>query len=162
MVGPNRDSGGPGPRGEGPAVQWRDDVPWATPGEVGRKIRQALNMAINRQELQDTLFFGERQFMMQPFFHETRGDWDPSLIPFFEENYRYDPVRAKELLTEAGYPDGFMVQVILTPRGGLANVLDVNEAIAGYWRAIGLEVDTPSIGFAQVIPIVTSSQSNWF
>jgi peptide/nickel transport system substrate-binding protein len=133
-------------------------VPWAAPGEVGRKVRQALNMAIDREELGDTLFFGEGEFTMMPFFHSTYLGWDLALIPKFKENYRYDPVRAKELLAEAGFPKGFKTTIALVPRPGMPNILDVDGAIAGYWKAIGLDVDTPSMEFSQVLELLKKEE----
>ena len=48
--------------------------------------------------------------------------------------YEYNPARAKQLLAEAGYPDGFGVDMFLTGRAEVAG-----EVAASMWRDIGIE-----------------------
>ena len=52
----------------------------------------------------------------------------------------YDPDKAKALLAEAGYPDGFKIGMSC-PSGGYANDVEVCQAIAGYLKDVGIEVD---------------------
>ena len=115
-------------------------LPWATHGERGRKVREAMNRAINRHELQETILGGRGDPMAVTFYHPSLPGWDQSWIDNFEENYGYDPERAKELLAEAGYPDGFDVEILMVPRLELTEALDVSEAIGNYWKEIGLDV----------------------
>ena len=116
-------------------------IPWAAPGEVGLKVREAMNRAVNRDEIRDTILGGRGDDMAVTFWHSSLPGWDQSWIDNYEENYGYDPERAKELLVEAGYPDGFTVPILMTPRAELAEALDVAEAIGNYWKAIGLDVE---------------------
>src|SRR5690606_38095399 len=65
-------------------------------------VREAINYAIDREALLEGLYRGTGIIAWQPFppgyfAHE----------PSLENKYPYDPEKAKQLLTEAGYPDGF-------------------------------------------------------
>lgn len=65
------------------------------------RVRQAVNYAIDRQAIVDSLFAG---YGVPAAVAHPRASWgfNPDLEP-----YPYDPDRARELLAEAGYPDGF-------------------------------------------------------
>lgn len=66
------------------------------------RVRQALNMAFDRQLYVDTLFAGIAEPTEQNF-NMNGAAYDASL----EDTYPFDPEAARELLADAGYPDGF-------------------------------------------------------
>jgi peptide/nickel transport system substrate-binding protein len=66
-----------------------------------RRVRLALNLAVDRQSIVDTLLMGQTRVPSQVAARGVFGH-DETLTP-----YPYDPDRAKVLLAEAGYPDGF-------------------------------------------------------
>ncbi len=70
------------------------------------KVRQALNFAIDRKELIDSVLRGTGD-VGNSIVPPIVDGYDPS---FF--NYEYDPENAKAMLAEAGYPDGFEVELI--------------------------------------------------
>ncbi|HIQ04201.1 MAG TPA: ABC transporter substrate-binding protein [Anaerolineae bacterium] len=76
------------------------------------RVRQALSLAIDRQAVLNSVFFGEG--MVTGPIVPTLGDWSVPIeeLPFYE----YNPDRAKELLAEAGYPDGFETTITASPR----------------------------------------------
>ena len=122
-----------------------DNVPvWALPDGIGRKVRKALNLAVDRQEIQNTLLGGRGAVMPVAFYAEHLRGWDPSWIERFEVDYRYDPEHAKELLAEVeaelGEPiDWSEFVFLLTPRASLGSLVDIGEAVANYWH----EIDVP-------------------
>ncbi|MGY6500698.1 MAG: ABC transporter substrate-binding protein [Acidimicrobiales bacterium] len=70
------------------------------------RVRQALNLAIDREAIVETYFSGMATPIGQPF---APGSFAlPSDPPLFD----YDPDRAIELLAEAGYPDGLTLQML--------------------------------------------------
>lgn len=86
---------------EGPSTYLLFNVekgPFADP-----KVRQAVGFAINRQEVVDGAFGGRGS--------PLEGLPIPSASPFFSDNadlkWSYDPDKARALLTEAGFPNGF-------------------------------------------------------
>jgi peptide/nickel transport system substrate-binding protein len=68
------------------------------------KVRQALNMAFRRDDMVKQLLQGAGTSTVQ-LFNPQSDAYDSEL----EGTYEYDPEGAKELLAEAGYPDGFEV-----------------------------------------------------
>lgn len=66
-----------------------------------RRVRVALNMAIDRESISQHLLHSTMGPATQLGTHEALG-YDPSIEP-----YAYDPDQAKKLLAEAGYPNGF-------------------------------------------------------
>jgi len=98
------------------------------------RVRQAMNYAVDPQLIVDTILGG--QATVHPGVCGV-GDFGycPDCCP-----YNYDPDRAKELLEEAGYPDGFKVK-FWSPRGKYMKDLETVEAIAGQLEEIGIEVE---------------------
>ena len=101
---------------------------------VDKRVRQALNYAINREEMTQNLFRGFNKPTGQGGTPDSQY-WNPDLPP-----WPYDPQKAKQLLAEAGYPNGFKLT------GGLdftpaAQPAEVPLAVQGYLRAIGVEIE---------------------
>ena len=98
------------------------------------RVRQALNLAVNRQEIVDTLLHGKGKpaavFPSSPISIGYPADLKP---------YPYDPAKAKKLLAEAGYPNGFSIKLFALPTGGFTQYLQLAEIVAGYWEAIGVK-----------------------
>jgi peptide/nickel transport system substrate-binding protein len=105
--------------------QWDPKSPWADP-----RVRKAASLAIDRQTLADAHMPG-----CGP--NGSLGlDGDPEAAHFPPDPY--DPGRAKKLLDEAGYPNGF--------HGGIYYPYDgpywaYGEQVANYWKAIGIKCD---------------------
>jgi len=66
------------------------------------RVRKAINMAFDRDLYLKSLLGGVGSTTVQ-LFNPAQGAFDPSL----KDAYTYDPKRAKDLLAEAGYADGF-------------------------------------------------------
>lgn len=71
------------------------------------KVRQAVAYAINKQEILDTAYSGVGT-VADDFLPDGLADFRPTDL----EPYAYDPAKAKALLTEAGYPNGFSTMVL--------------------------------------------------
>lgn len=99
-----------------------------------KRVRQALNYAVNKQELNEALFAGAAKVLDGQLLAPTVFGYDPSI-----EAYPYDPDKARALLQEAG-AEGATID-ITSQNGRWLKDGDMVEAIAGYWNAVGLNVN---------------------
>ncbi|MEQ8248957.1 MAG: ABC transporter substrate-binding protein [Alphaproteobacteria bacterium] len=75
-------------------------------GPIGDvRVRQALNYAVNKQAIVDNIYGGNATVASQAATTNAFG-FNPDVKP-----YSYDPERAKKLLAEAGYPNGFEMEI---------------------------------------------------
>ena len=135
------------------------------------RVREALNIAIDRARINDSFFKGDAIPSAVSHFAEWwdffQDRWAP--LPGPDGNtgaaggwpYPYDPERAKELLAEAGYPDGFTLEFFApTNLGGLPEIPDVGEAIAFMWEEIGIDVQLEISEYAPVQSMYTDRSMN--
>jgi glutathione transport system substrate-binding protein len=73
-------------------------------------VRQAVAYAIDRQVVINTAFFGQGT----PIFGMAVPSSSIAYNPDFDGYFEYNPDRARELLAEAGYPDGFTARLLAT------------------------------------------------
>jgi peptide/nickel transport system substrate-binding protein len=108
------------------------------------KVRQALYHAIDRQGICDALMFGLCDLSVQPIIP---GHWaeSPTRPADF---YAYDPDKARELLAEAGLPDGFSF-TLMTP-AGLAPYPEIAEILQAQLAEVGIEAELVPVEPAQM------------
>jgi peptide/nickel transport system substrate-binding protein len=104
------------------AEQWDPKSPWHD-----RRVRLAANHAIDRQAMNqaDALGFSKITWSIIPSSFDFY--WQPP-------SYPYDPVRAKRLLAEAGYPNGFDAGDYFCD----AAIANVGEPVVNYLNAAGI------------------------
>ncbi len=107
-----------------------DDSPNAALKNV--KVRQALNYAIDRDAIIKNILLGNGVKISSPI---------NSYFFAYEElpQYNYDPAKAKQLLTEAGFADGFDLE-FKVPDGRYLKDKQIGEAVTQYWTKIGVRV----------------------
>ncbi len=100
-----------------------------------KKVRQALNYAINRDALANNILKGTAIPMTQLAI--PNSDWfDDGLAP-----YTYDPTKAKQMLADAGYPNGFKTEWWTATNGsGELQPVPMSEYIQSNLKDIGVNV----------------------
>ena len=108
------------------------------------RVRQALNLAVDREAIARTLLRGYGRAAGQPATTMSFGH-DPDLAP-----YPYDPRRARALLAEAGYPQGFAFSAEVLINSFPADTL-IYQAMTHYLREVGVDVTLRVITFPQYL-----------
>jgi peptide/nickel transport system substrate-binding protein len=119
------------------------------------KVRQALNWAFNRSETVSKLNNGLATATDQMFSPNSVA-YDTSL----ENTYRYDPAKAKALLAEAGYPNGFTVTM-----PDVSTVAPDQQALMTQsLEDIGINVKIDKVPFTELFNAVQSGKypMSWF
>lgn len=101
-----------------------------------KRFVEALSLAINRQELADVVFAGGA-------VPTGITDLSPASLGYdekWETPDPFDPERARQLLRESG-KEGLTFEFQQRPLGGIPELPQVAEAIAGMWEAVGLNVN---------------------
>lgn len=99
------------------------------------RVRRALNFGTDREGIVQAVFAGQAQ-VIPSFIVEGNLGYDPEIM----EPFPYDPERARELLAEAGYPDGFEI-AMSCPADGYVNINEVCLAIQQSLQDIGVEIE---------------------
>lgn len=121
-----------------------------------REVRQAMNMAINRQAIAQNLLGGKVQPHRVMGYHPQLstaiwpGIWNTDWEKRFDERFGYDPAKAKALLAQAGYPQGFEFTLYLYTLPGLSEIIDIGQAMALDFQAIGLKAKLVETEFPRV------------
>ncbi|MBU5421213.1 hypothetical protein KQI48_00900 [Cellulomonas hominis] len=110
------------------------------------RVRQAINMAFDRAAMVESLGHGIGVPTQQMFFPTTAG-YDPDL----DETYDFDPEGAKALLAEAGYPDGFSIDM-----PSIVYTTTFEPAVTQALADIGIEVNWVSIPPQDTVSAVMS------
>ncbi|MFN3663413.1 ABC transporter substrate-binding protein [Yoonia sp.] len=103
-----------------------------------QRVREALSLAINREAIVDRIQFQSgapaNQFAPEGIFGHNPDIPQPE----------YDPERARALLEEAGYGDGWAM-MIHGPAGRYVNDTDVLLAVGQMWSQLGLDINVENV-----------------
>lgn len=115
------------------------------------KVRQALSYAIDREKLRETAFHGAAEITQLPV---APTSW---IYPADLANtYSYDPAKAKALLAEAGFPDGFETKILIRGTGG--PLLDQAQVFQQDLAAVGIKAELLPTELPQYWPLLFDSK----
>ncbi|MCK0168289.1 ABC transporter substrate-binding protein [Jannaschia sp. S6380] len=140
---------------QGAADLERDDVDGANPlADV--KVRQAMNMAINRDAIRQVVMRGQSEptgVIMPPFVN----GWTEALdtVP------AQDIEGAKALMEEAGYGEGFTIQLDC-PNDRYVNDEAICQAVAGMLGQIGVKVNLNAQSKALHFPLIQNGTTDFY
>jgi peptide/nickel transport system substrate-binding protein len=104
--------------------QWEPKSPWHD-----ERVRRAVSLAMDRKSINEALTLGRSLLSNSIIPANFEYFWQPPAA-------LYDPVKARQLLAEAGYPNGFDAGEF----SGDASYANVGEAILDNLQAVGIRV----------------------
>jgi peptide/nickel transport system substrate-binding protein len=122
------------------------------------RVRRALNMAVDKQVIIDSLFGGNAEMISFPFSKDFASVFTPleKLPPSARELFSYNPEKAKKLLTEAGYPNGFTFKAQIDNSNQV--ILDVGALVAGYLAKIGVKMELDIMDYPSWLAKMTKKE----
>jgi peptide/nickel transport system substrate-binding protein/oligopeptide transport system substrate-binding protein len=117
------------------------------------RVRRAVAMAIDRQGLIDGIYNGTDELANGPI-PPGLSSFDPSL-----KGIPYDPEKAKQLLAEAGYPNGFDLKVWSTRTD---TTVAVNNLIQNFLAQVGIRVTINQVDFGTLIDAAINGRASAF
>jgi len=118
------------------------------------KVRQAINMAINKEEILDGVYEGFGIPAIGPLAPDVYG---------YDENVQgleYDPERAKELLAEAGYEDGF--STTLWTNDANQERMDMATIIQAQLKEFGIDVEIEALEWGAYLEQTANGEHDMF
>jgi peptide/nickel transport system substrate-binding protein len=132
-----------------PQVQWSRSLSMNTPMVALRmdtkpfddvRVRRALNMAVNKAEIAKTYWGGNAELLTHPMHPAWPGYYEPleAMPESIKEIFTYNPTKAKQLLAEAGYPNGFSFKTLVN---AASTNQDMWSMVAAYLAKVGVKME---------------------
>src|SRR5215510_2536507 len=120
------------------------------------RVRRALNLAVNKQEIVKDYYGGNAELFSYPQHPDYAGYFEPleAMPDSIKELYTYNPAKAKKLLAEAGVPNGFTFKVQVcscTP-----DHMDLLPLIAAYLEQVGVKIEIQPMEYGAFLSAMTS------
>jgi ABC-type transport system substrate-binding protein len=112
-----------------------------------QKVRQALMLALDFRGIADVVYGGDAEVLGYPINKTFKRAYVPldQLPANVQELFSYKPDKAKDLLKEAGYPNGFKTSVVCSND---TTTVDVMSAYQAMWAKIGIDLNIDIKEFA--------------
>ena len=120
------------------------------------RVRRALNLAVNQKEIVDLFYGGHAELMAYPQHPGFGAYYQPleEMPAEVQELFTYNPVKARALLREAGYPDGFTFKVQVCSCS--PSNMDLLPLIESYLGDIGVEIEIQPMEYASFLSAMTT------
>jgi peptide/nickel transport system substrate-binding protein len=123
------------------------------------RVRRALNMAVNKKEIVDSYYNGNAELFAYPEHPEYVGYFEPleSMPDSVKELFAYNPDKAKKLLAEAGYPNGFTFKVQVCSCS--PEHADLLPLVAGYLEQVGVKMEIEPMEYGAFLSAMTTQKN---
>ena len=123
------------------------------PFKGNKKLRQALNYAVDRKKINDLVLEG--------LWYPAKGVLPPSM-PGYNKNlkgYEYNPAKAKQLMKEAGYPKGFEATILVNQN---VRHKDVAEAIQAQVADLGIKLNIKTMDWGVLLDLLDRGEDQMY
>lgn len=123
------------------------------------RVRRALNFAVNKQEIVNSYYGGNAELFAYPMQPDYHGYYEPleKMPASVRELFVYDPAKAKKLLAEAGYPNGFSFKVQVAATN--FEHMELLPLIAGYLEKVGVRIEIQPMEYPAFLAAMTSKKN---
>ena len=120
------------------------------------RVRRAMNLAINKDEIIKAYYNGNAELFAYPQHPDYGAYFQPlnEQPASVQELFKYDPAKAKKLLAEAGYPNGFTFKTQVCSCN--ADHMDLIPLVAAYLEAVGVKVEIQTMEYAAFLSAMTT------
>jgi peptide/nickel transport system substrate-binding protein len=148
-----------------PALKWKN---WVNTGgtfmamRVDTKpfddirVRRALNMAVNKQEIVKSYYGGNAELFGYPMHPDYVGYYEPldKMPAAAQELFTYNPDKAKALLAEAGFPKGFSFKMQVCSCA--PDHMDLAPLLAAYLEKVGVKMEIQPMEYGAFLSAMTT------
>jgi peptide/nickel transport system substrate-binding protein len=148
-----------------PALKWKN---WVNTGgtfmamRVDTKpfddirVRRALNMAVNKQEIVKSYYGGNAELFGYPMHPDYVGYYEPldKMPAAAQELFTYHPDKAKALLAEAGFPKGFSFKMQVCSCA--PDHMDLAPLLAAYLEKVGVKMEIQPMEYGAFLSAMTT------
>ena len=120
------------------------------------RVRRALNMAVNKQEIVSSYYNGNAELFAYPQHPDYIGYFEPleAMPDSVKELFTYNPAKAKKLLAEAGYPNGFTFKVQVC--SCKPDHMDLLPLVAAYLEKVGVKIEIQPMEYGAFLSAMTT------
>ena len=124
------------------------------------KVRRALALAMDNESIKNDLYGGDASLLSYPV--KELPDFANAYVPLEElpestrELYGYNLEKAKQLMAEAGYPNGFKATMV--SRSDVDTLVDLCEVLKEQWSKIGVELEIDAMDYGAYTSVMVRFQ----
>ena len=121
------------------------------------RVRRALNMAVNKQEIVTSYYGGNAELFAYPQHPDYLGYFEPldAMPESVKELFVYNPDKAKKLLAEAGFPKGFSFKVQVCSCS--PDHMDLLPLVAAYLERVGVKLEIQPMEYGAFLSAMTTA-----